>query len=70
MFDLELPWWEFVVRGLAAYLLLLVMGRLSGRRTVGQFTPFDLLTRWCAAAACPRPTSRKPCAHTTARARK
>jgi uncharacterized membrane protein YcaP (DUF421 family) len=25
------------------YLLLLVMVRMSGRRTVGQFTPFDLL---------------------------
>lgn len=43
MFDLDLPWWEFVVRGLAVYLLLLVMVRLSGKRTVGQFTPFDLL---------------------------
>jgi len=43
MFDMDLPWWEFIVRGLAVYLLLLVMVRLSGRRTVGQFTPFDLL---------------------------
>jgi uncharacterized membrane protein YcaP (DUF421 family) len=43
MFDMELPWWEFVVRGITVYLLLLVMVRLSGRRTVGQFTPFDLL---------------------------
>ena len=43
MFDMELPWWEFIVRGLAVYVLLLVMVRLSGRRTVGQFTPFDLL---------------------------
>ncbi|MBQ5947007.1 DUF421 domain-containing protein [Massilia sp. ST3] len=43
MFDMELPWWEFIVRGLVVYLLLLVMVRLSGRRTVGQFTPFDLL---------------------------
>lgn len=43
MFDMDLPWWEFVVRGVAVYLLLLVMVRISGRRTVGQFTPFDLL---------------------------
>ena len=43
MFDMDLPWWEFIVRGLAVYILLLVMVRLSGRRTVGQFTPFDLL---------------------------
>jgi uncharacterized membrane protein YcaP (DUF421 family) len=43
MFDMDLPWWEFIVRGLTVYILLLVMVRLSGRRTVGQFTPFDLL---------------------------
>lgn len=43
MFDMEYPWWEFVVRGTIVYLVLLVMVRVSGRRTVGQFTPFDLL---------------------------
>ncbi|QNA89829.1 DUF421 domain-containing protein [Massilia sp. Dwa41.01b] len=43
MFDMDLPWWEFIVRGVVVYLVLLVMVRLSGRRTVGQFTPFDLL---------------------------
>jgi uncharacterized membrane protein YcaP (DUF421 family) len=43
MFDMDLPWWEFVVRGAIVYLALLVMVRLSGRRTIGQFTPFDLL---------------------------
>lgn len=43
MFDMDLPWWEFVVRGAVVYLVLLVMVRISGRRTVGQFTPFDLL---------------------------
>jgi len=43
MFDMDLPWWEFIVRGVAVYLTLLLMVRLSGRRTVGQFTPFDLL---------------------------
>jgi uncharacterized membrane protein YcaP (DUF421 family) len=43
MFDMELPWWEFIVRGALVYLVLLVMVRVSGRRTVGQFTPFDLL---------------------------
>lgn len=43
MVDLDLPWWEFIVRGSVVYATLLVMVRLSGRRTVGQFTPFDLL---------------------------
>jgi uncharacterized membrane protein YcaP (DUF421 family) len=43
MFDMDLPWWEFIVRGAVVYIVLLAMVRLSGRRTVGQFTPFDLL---------------------------
>jgi uncharacterized membrane protein YcaP (DUF421 family) len=43
MFDLQLPWWEFVLRAAVIYLVLLVMMRVSGKRTVGQFTPFDLL---------------------------
>ena len=43
MFDMDLPWWEFIVRGAMIYIALLVMVRLSGRRTIGQFTPFDLL---------------------------
>lgn len=43
MFDMDLPWWEFIVRGAVVYVALLAMVRLSGRRTVGQFTPFDLL---------------------------
>jgi uncharacterized membrane protein YcaP (DUF421 family) len=43
MFDLQAPWWEFVVRASIVYLVLLVMVRLTGKRTVGQFTPFDLI---------------------------
>jgi uncharacterized membrane protein YcaP (DUF421 family) len=43
MFDISLPWWEFVARGGVVYIALLLMVRLSGKRTVGQFTPFDLL---------------------------
>jgi uncharacterized membrane protein YcaP (DUF421 family) len=43
MFDMDLPWWEFIVRGAVVYLALLVMVRLSGRRTISQLTPFDLL---------------------------
>jgi uncharacterized membrane protein YcaP (DUF421 family) len=43
MFDMDLAWWEFIVRGAVVYLSLLAMVRISGRRTVGQFTPFDLL---------------------------
>lgn len=43
MFDMQAPWWEFAMRAAVVYLVLLVMVRLSGKRTVGQFTPFDLI---------------------------
>lgn len=43
MFDMALPWGEFVVRGAVVYLALMVLVRVSGKRTIGQFTPFDLL---------------------------
>lgn len=43
MFDLNLPWWEFALRGAITYAALLVLVRISGKRTVGQFTPFDLI---------------------------
>ncbi|NYT83095.1 DUF421 domain-containing protein [Alcaligenaceae bacterium] len=43
MFDMSLAWWELILRGAMVYLVMLAMVRVSGKRTVGQFTPFDLL---------------------------
>ena len=43
MFALSSPWWETPVRAAVIYGVLLVLVRVSGKRTVGQFTPFDLL---------------------------
>jgi uncharacterized membrane protein YcaP (DUF421 family) len=43
MWQLTAPWWELVARAATVYALLLLLIRLSGRRTLGQFTPFDLL---------------------------
>ena len=43
LFELAMPWWEFVLRAVVVYFALLVMIRVSGKRTVGQFTPFDLI---------------------------
>jgi uncharacterized membrane protein YcaP (DUF421 family) len=43
VFDLQLPWWEFILRSTIVYIALLAMVRLTGKRTVGQFTPFDLI---------------------------
>ena len=43
MFDLSMPWWAFVLRAVVVYFLLLLLLRLSGKRTMGQFTAFDML---------------------------
>lgn len=43
MFTLNVSPWELFARAVLIYLALLLMVRLSGKRTVGQFTPFDLL---------------------------
>lgn len=43
MFDLQVPVWELLTRAVLIYFALFLMVRLSGKRTVGQFTPFDLL---------------------------
>lgn len=43
MFELSMPIWEFVLRAVVVYIVLLGMIRLSGKRTMGQFTPFDVL---------------------------
>ncbi len=43
MFEMSMPWWEFVLRAVVVYAVLLAMIRLSGKRTMGQFTAFDML---------------------------
>ncbi|WP_424458294.1 DUF421 domain-containing protein [Ottowia sp.] len=43
MFQLDVAWWEMPLRAVIIYAALLVLVRVSGKRTVGQFTPFDLL---------------------------
>lgn len=42
MFDLTVPWWELALRGAAVYATVLILLRVTGKRQVGQFTPFDL----------------------------
>ena len=43
MLQMSAPWWIYVVRGSAIYVFVLLMMRLSGKRAMGQFTPFDLI---------------------------
>lgn len=43
MFSANLGIWEFVGRAALVYFAIMVLVRLSGKRTVGEFTPFDLV---------------------------
>lgn len=43
MFELAMPWWEFVLRAFAVYVALLAMVRVTGKRSVSQTTPFDMV---------------------------
>jgi uncharacterized membrane protein YcaP (DUF421 family) len=43
MWNLALPWWEFVLRGFVVYVFLLVILRVTGKRNTGQLAPFDLV---------------------------
>lgn len=43
LFQLSAPWWQFVLRAIVIYVMVMVLVRVSGKRAVGQFTPFDLV---------------------------
>ena len=43
MWKLAVPWWEIILRGVIVYVFLLCLLRLTGKRQVGQLSPFDLV---------------------------
>ena len=43
MFSMTLSMGEFAARAAIVYLVIMVLIRLSGKRTVGEFTPFDMV---------------------------
>ncbi len=43
MWNLAIPWWELIARGLIVYAFLIALLRLTGRRQIGQLAPFDLV---------------------------
>lgn len=43
MFQLAIPWFEFVLRAVVVYAFLILLLRLTGKRQVGQLAPFDLV---------------------------
>lgn len=52
MFTLTIPWWELLARGAIIYLAVFLLLRLTGKRQVGQFTPFDLVLLLLISEAC------------------
>lgn len=43
LFTMTSPWWQFVFRAVVVYIGVMVLVRASGKRAVGQLTPFDLI---------------------------
>lgn len=43
MFNMSVPWWELVLRAAVVYFFLLTLLRITGKRQVGQLSPFDLV---------------------------
>jgi uncharacterized membrane protein YcaP (DUF421 family) len=43
MWQMSLPWWQFVLRAVLVYAFLTVILRLTGKRQLGHLAPFDLV---------------------------
>src|SRR6202035_2773881 len=43
MWNIAVPWWELVVRSAVVYAFLLILLRVTGKRQIGQLSPFDLV---------------------------
>jgi uncharacterized membrane protein YcaP (DUF421 family) len=43
MWIMAVPWWELIVRAGVVYAALLLLLRLTGKRQIGQLSPFDLV---------------------------
>ena len=43
MFNISVQWWELIIRGLVVYVFLIALLRLTGKRQIGQLSPFDLV---------------------------
>jgi uncharacterized membrane protein YcaP (DUF421 family) len=43
LFDISAPWWTFAARGMLTYVGLLVLTRLTGKRSLGEMSAFDLI---------------------------
>jgi uncharacterized membrane protein YcaP (DUF421 family) len=42
-FEMAMPWWQFVWRGIATYLAAVFMMRIVGKRSFGDMSTFDII---------------------------
>ena len=40
---MSIAWWEFILRGIIIYVFLIILLRVTGKRQIGQMSPFDLV---------------------------
>ena len=43
MWSTSIAWWEFILRGFIIYVFLIILLRVTGKRQVGEMSPFDLV---------------------------
>src|SRR3954451_16255316 len=43
LFPDTMQWWEFVLRGAGCYIGLLILLRMTGKRSFGEMSPFDIV---------------------------
>jgi uncharacterized membrane protein YcaP (DUF421 family) len=43
MWNMSIHWWELIGRGLLIYFFLILLLRATGKRQIGQMSPFDLV---------------------------
>ena len=43
MWNMSIAWWELILRGIIIYIFLIALLRVTGKRQIGQMSPFDLV---------------------------
>jgi uncharacterized membrane protein YcaP (DUF421 family) len=43
VWKMSIDWWEFILRGIIIYVFLIILLRVTGKRQIGQMSPFDLV---------------------------
>lgn len=43
LLSMSMPWWVFILRGVLAYIGVLILIRLAGKHSLGEMSPFDMV---------------------------